>query len=63
MRRARHKKGMTQVELAAASDCTQSTIADIERGRSGVSLALATRLAAALGTTTTELFDQSEATL
>lgn len=61
VRDRRSELRLTQVQLAEAAECTQSALSDIERGRAGMSLALAQRLARALSTTTSDLFDEAVA--
>lgn len=52
----RSEAGLSQSELAAMAGCTKAHVSNIERGVSGVSDTLRMSLAAALGTTTAELF-------
>ena len=50
IRRARKKAGMTQIELAAATDITQAQISRIERGEYEPRLDTLSRIATALNT-------------
>ena len=57
LRSQRLEKGLSQSALAeAAAPCTKAHVSNIERGITGVSDMLRMRLAAALGTTASELF-------
>lgn len=51
---------MTQQELADRSGCTRQTIVALEKGKYVPSLALAFRIAKALGTTLENIFEYSE---
>lgn len=50
IRRARKKAGMTQIELAAATDITQAQISRIERGEYEPRIDTLSRIATALNT-------------
>lgn len=55
IRLARQRKGWTQAELASATGTTVDAIARLETGELALSETDVTRVAAALGTTITEL--------
>jgi putative transcriptional regulator len=57
----RQQAGMTQEELARASQVSRQSIISIERGRYVPSLPLALRLARIFGCATDELFELLEA--
>ncbi|TSC57506.1 MAG: putative transcriptional regulator [Candidatus Peregrinibacteria bacterium Greene0416_19] len=56
IRRLRFERNMTQEELALRTGVSRQTIMSIERGRTNPSVLLAYKIAAALGTDVTEVF-------
>ena len=60
LRILRDELGMTQQELAVASDLTVSTVNRIENGHQSPNLATALRLARVLGATIEDLLDIDE---
>lgn len=61
LKRLRESQGLTQMELARRSGVPQSTICDIEAGRTkGPTLRVAVKLAAALGVPAEKLLAQEE---
>lgn len=59
--RRRREAGLSQKELASMADVTQSTISMIENGDRTPSLAVITRLAAALRCTVDDLIEKPSA--
>lgn len=60
VKRMRKQKGITQAELARKVDCTQSMIAQIERGSKVATVILAEQIAHALECNVNELLAKGE---
>lgn len=61
IRRLRFEKSMTQEELALRTGVSRQTIMSIERGQTNPSVLLAYKIAAALGTPVTNVFQMEGA--
>ena len=61
IRRLRFEKNMTQEELALRTGVSRQTIMSIERGQTNPSVLLAYKIAAALSTPVTEVFQMEGA--
>jgi transcriptional regulator with XRE-family HTH domain len=56
VRQFRLRKGLTQVTLATATNLTEETISNIERGKTGTQFSGINKLASALGVEEWQLF-------
>jgi transcriptional regulator with XRE-family HTH domain len=63
LRHIRDEREMTQAEVATKAGTSRASVANIERGDQGVSVALLLRLAAAVGTDPAELIARTRETL
>jgi len=57
LRRLRHAKGLSQEELAHAADIHQTYLSGVEGGKRNPSVAVLDRIATALGSDISALFD------